>query len=127
MLNAPTCVVQACWAFGTTGSVEGAHFLATKQLVSLSEQQLVDCSSADGNKGCKGGDAVFSYRYIDDQAACDYGRGAPPKLYDDFIYHAELIVSRAYFFSRWCVNAGIAIDKPIRTRGKRGKKNKGRR
>ena len=71
--------------------------------------------------------AVLSYRYIDDQAACDYGRCAPPKLYDDFIYHAELIVSRAYFFSRWCVNAGIAIDKPIRSRGKRGKKNEGRR
>ena len=55
--------MQACWAFGTTGSIEGAHYLATKQLVSLSEQQLVDCSTA-GNKGCKGGDAIFSYKYI---------------------------------------------------------------
>ena len=71
--------------------------------------------------------ATFNHRRIADRTAYDYGRGAPPKLYDDFIYHAELIVSRAYFFSRWCVIAGIAIDKPIRTRGKRGKKNKGRR
>ena len=54
----------ACWAFGTTGSIEGAHFLKTGRLVSLSEQQLIDCSLGDGNKGCKGGDAANSYRYI---------------------------------------------------------------
>ena len=54
----------ACWAFGTTGSIEGAHFLKTGRLVSLSEQQLIDCSLAVGNKGCKGGDAANSYRYI---------------------------------------------------------------
>ncbi|WOL01349.1 hypothetical protein Cni_G10065 [Canna indica] len=53
----------SCWAFSTIVGVEGINQIRTKKLISLSEQELVDCDTAT-NQGCDGGLMDVAYDFI---------------------------------------------------------------
>lgn len=51
--------------------MEGTYQIATGSLVSLSEQQLIDCSVDEGNIGCGGGDVSYALQYVLDNKGLD--------------------------------------------------------
>jgi len=70
----------SCWAFSTTGAVEGAYYMKHNTLKSFSEQQLVDCDR-DQDQGCNGGLMDNAFEYIK--------AGHPLMLEDDYSYTAR--------------------------------------
>ncbi|EFN60170.1 hypothetical protein CHLNCDRAFT_59551 [Chlorella variabilis] len=70
----------SCWAFSTTGAVEGANAIATGKLVSLSEQMLVDCDR-EYDTGCRGGFMDSAFDFIVNNGGID--------TEDDYPYRAE--------------------------------------
>lgn len=54
----------SCWTFSTTGALEAAYAQAFGNIISLSEQQLVDCAGAFNNYGCNGGLPSQAFEYV---------------------------------------------------------------
>lgn len=66
-------VCGSCWAFSAIGALEGANKLATGELVSLSEQQLVNCAHGhvtEPNLGCLGGHMDLGLEYATKHLIC---------------------------------------------------------
>jgi len=81
---------SSSWAFSAVSSVESQYALTTGHRISLSEQQVIDCSHDFGNEGCSGGglttsafkyiksaggiDSTDSYQFIGEDSICKFTR-----------------------------------------------------
>jgi len=77
----------SCWAFSTTGTIEGAYFKKTGKLVSLSEQNLMDCSRQ--NYGCNGGNPYLALMFTISQGGIDTEESYPYEMRQGYCRYDE--------------------------------------
>jgi len=54
----------SCWAFSATAAMESEHAIKTGDLISLSEEELVQCDHL-GSNGCNGGSMEGAFMWLE--------------------------------------------------------------
>jgi len=62
----------SCWAFSAISAVESAYSIFARNNAKLSEAQLVECSSKEGNGGCQGGLMDYAFDYAEKHSLCTF-------------------------------------------------------
>ncbi|KAJ4757256.1 Cysteine protease [Rhynchospora pubera] len=65
----------SCWSFSSTGAIEAINAIKSKQLVSLSEQELVDCVTM--SSGCQGGYMSDAFDWVVNNGGINTESGYP--------------------------------------------------
>ncbi|CAN0878913.1 Cysteine proteinase RD21A [Linum grandiflorum] len=72
----------SCWAFSTIGAVEGINQIVTGEMITLSEQELVDCDTSV-NAGCDGGLMDYAFEFIINNGGIDTEEDYPYNAADN--------------------------------------------
>lgn len=103
----------SCYAFSIALSIEGQVFKRTGKLVSLSEQQIIDCSIVLGNHGCAGGSLRNTLKYLAStrgimrDADYPYTSSVSASVLFPFFDNSDL---RYHFISMTCSKTNVTID-----------------
>eukprot|EP01027_Heterolobosea_sp_BB2_P007580 GEZU01011269.1.p1 GENE.GEZU01011269.1~~GEZU01011269.1.p1 ORF type:complete len:457 (+),score=176.32 GEZU01011269.1:140-1510(+) len=81
-------VCGSCWSFSTTGSIEGQVYLATGEMITLSEQNLVDCSWDFDNYGCDGGQQNQAFEFIIHNGGIETEKDYPYLMQDGYCHYS---------------------------------------
>ena len=115
----------SCWAFSAVGTMEGQHAKKTGNLVSLSEQNLVDCSGSYGNEGCSGGwpssameyviknkgiDTEDSYTYEAEDDSCRFNQSTKGATISEVMYVPSDNITLLYHAIATVGPISVAID-----------------
>ncbi|XP_036324021.1 cathepsin L1-like [Rhagoletis pomonella] len=109
----------AAWAFTTTGALEGQYFRKTSKLISLSEQNLIDCTIPYGNKGCRGGTKERSFLYVRDNGGINSAAVYPyrAQLGPECLFDVSAIVTKSKGFVKLMPNDENALKAAAATVG----------